>query len=286
MSYVEDENGNPIIDENGNKMTFTVSHVVGSSSYVHREMLHIDNDGHINTENRHIVIKDGVNSNHAVSKGQLDIVRTETDNTISSFKSDVNNALTTMKTDMDDLLITIKSDFNDALSSLETDIDEKMQTSLRSMKTEIINLIPSDDPIDPSIAENAMKEFVQSSTQLALKKFQTNLFKFINKRMKGRVGKKSLIIPKTNYTWIKLLDVSEIDGVDSLDEVLIQDMYIKRTDRYHNAKSSHTANAFTNLEFFYDDKREKYYCYFDNHPSSWSMDCFFHYVKIPEGDKR
>ena len=75
--------------------------------------------------------------------------------------------------------------------------------------------------------------------------------------MKGRVGKKSLVIPKNNYTWIKLLSVSEIDGITSLDEVLIQDIYIKRTDRYHNAKSSHTANAFTNLEFFYDDKKRK-----------------------------
>ena len=103
-----------------------------------------------------------------------------------------------------------------------------------------------------------------------------------NKQIKGRVGKKSLTIHKTNYTWIKLLDVTEIDEITSLDEVLIQDMYIKSTDRYHNAKSSHTANAFTNIEFFYDDKREKYYCYFDNHPSSWSMDCFFHYVKIPK----
>ena len=59
-------------------------------------------------------------------------------------------------------------------------------------------------------------------------------------------------------------------------------MYIKSTDRYHNAKSSHTANAFTNLEFFYDAERENYYCNFDDHPSGWSMDCFFHYVKIPK----
>ena len=143
-------------------------------------------------------------------------------------------------------------------------------------------MIPSIDPIDPAIAENAMKELVETMIQKSIKKFNNNLKKMINKRMKGRVGKKSLTIPKTNYTWIKLLDVTEIDGITSLDEVLIQDMYIKSTDRYHNAKSSHTANAFTNLEFFYDDKREKYYCHFDNHPSSWPMDCFFHYVKIPK----
>ena len=100
--------------------------------------------------------------------------------------------------------------------------------------------------------------------------------------MKGRVGKKSLKIPKSRYTWIKLLSVSEIDGITSLDEVSIQDIYIKRTDRYHNAKSSHTANAFTNVEFFYDANRENYYCYFDNYPSGWSMDCFLHYVKLPK----
>ena len=216
MPYVEDENGNHIIDENGNKINYSVSYVNNNSPpYIYREMLHIDKDGHINTENRHIVIKNGVDLNHAVSKEQLEIA-----------------------------------------------------------KTEIINMIPSSDPVDPSIAENAIKELVQSSIQTALKKM-------INKRMKGRVGKKSLIIPKLNHTWNKLLDVTEIDGITSLDEVLIQDIYIKKTDRYHNAKSSHTANAFTNLEFFYDANRENYYCYFDQHPSGWAMDCFFHYVKLP-----
>ena len=222
MPYVEDENGNHIIDVNGNKINYSVSYVNSNlPPYIHREMIHIDDDGQINTENRHIVIKDGVDLNHAVSKGQLEIA-----------------------------------------------------------KTEIINMIPSSDPVDPSIAENAIKELVQSSIQTALKKYNNNLKKMINKRMKGRVGKKSLTIPKTNYTWIKLLDAAEIDGVTSLDEVSIQDVYIKRTDRYHNAKSSHTAIAFTNLEFFYDAERENYYCYFDDHPSGWSMDCFFHYVKI------
>ena len=212
MSYIEDGNGNHKLDENGNKMSYIVSY---DTDYIHREKLHIDKDGYINTENRHIVIKDGINQDHAVSKGQLD-----------------------------------------------------------STKTAIIKMIPSSDPINPAIAENAMKELIETMIQKSLKKF--------NKQIKGRVGKKSLTIHKTNYTWIKLLDVTEIDEITSLDEVLIQDMYIKSTDRYHNAKSSHTANAFTNLEFFYDAERENYYCYFDDHPSGWSMDCFFHYIKIPK----
>ena len=224
MLYVEDENGNHIIDVNGNKINYSVSYVNSDlPPYTHREMLHIDKDGHINTENKNIVINDGINPNHAVSKSQLD-----------------------------------------------------------ATKAAIINMIPSSDPVDPAIAENAMKELVQTIVQKSLKKFNNNLKKMINKRMKGIVGKKSLIIPKTNYTWIKLLDAAEIDGVTSLDEVSIQDVYIKRTDRYHNAKSSHTASAFTNLEFFYDANRENYYCYFDQHPSGWEMDCFLHYVRIPK----
>ena len=228
MLYVEDENGNHIIDENGNKMSYSFSHGDDNvQPHIYREMIHIDDNDDINTENRYIVIKDGVNSNHAVSKRQLEIA-----------------------------------------------------------KTEIINMIPSNDPVDPSIAENAIKELVQSSIQTALKKYNNNLKKMINKLMKGRVGKKSLTIPKTNYTWIKLLDAAEIDGVTSLDEVSIQDVYIKKTDRYHNAKSSHTASAFTNLEFFYDAKRENYYCYFDAHPSGWSMDCFFPLCKDNQRNKR
>ena len=228
MPYVEDANGNHIIDVNGNKITYSVSYKNSNlPPYTHREMLHIDTDEHINTENRNIVIKDGINPNHAVSKGQLD-----------------------------------------------------------ATKTSIINMIPSSDPVDPAIAENAMKELVQTIVQKSLKKFNNNLMKMINKRIKGRVGKKSLQIPKSRYTWIKLLSVSEIDGITSLDEVLIQDIYIKKTDRYHNAKSSHTASAFTNLEFFYDAKRENYYCYFDAHPSGWSMDCFFSLCKDNQRNKR
>ena len=123
---------------------------------------------------------------------------------------------------------------------------------------------------------------IQSSIQTALNKFPSDLFKFINNRMKGRVGKKTMTIPKTNYTWIKLLDTSEIDGITTLEEIIIQNVYIRRNDRYHHAKSSHVANAFTNLEFFFKADFSAYYCYFDNHPSSWSMECIIEYIKIPK----
>ena len=205
MPFVEDDQGQHIVNDDGNKINFTVSYEVDNTPvYVHREMIHIDDDGHVNTENRNIVVKDAVNSNHAVSKGQLD-----------------------------------------------------------STKVDIVELI-------------------QSSIQTALIKYHTNLLKMINNRIKGRVGKKTLTIPKTNHTWIKLLDVSEIDGVTSLQDVLIQDIFIKRSDRYHHAKSDLVASSFNQLEFFYDEDFKGYFCYFKSHPSDWSMDCFFIHVKLPK----
>ena len=75
-----------------------------------------------------------------------------------------------------------------------------------------------------------INELVKSSIQTALNKFSTDLFKFINNRMKGRVGKKTITIPKTNYTWIKLLDASEIDGITTLEEIIIQNNYVHQTN--------------------------------------------------------
>ena len=209
MPFVEDENGNHILDSDGNKINFSVSYEVDNTpAYIHREPLHIDDDGHVNTENRNLVIKDGVNADHAVSKAQLD-----------GAKSDINT-------------------------------------------------------------------LIQSSIRTALNKFSSDfrkaLIEFRNKQIRGRIARKSLTIPKTNHTWIKLLDASEIDGVSSLDEVLIQNIYIRRNDRYHHAKSDLVASKFDQLEFFFKADFSAYYCYFNNHPSDWSMECFLEYIKIPK----
>ena len=76
MSFVKDENGNHVFDGEGNKITFNVFYETNNyQPYTHREPLHINNN-HVDTENRNIVIKDGVDVNHAVSKGQLDHVNT------------------------------------------------------------------------------------------------------------------------------------------------------------------------------------------------------------------
>lgn len=95
---------------------------------------------------------------------------------------------------------------------------------------------------------------IQSSIQTALNKFSSDfrkaIIEFRNEQIRGRVGRKVLTIPKTNYKWIKLLDGSEIDGVSSLDEILILNVYIRRNDRYHHAKSDLVASSLTNLSSF------------------------------------
>ena len=198
MPFVEDENGNHILDSDGNKITFSVSYGGAiSPAYVRREPLHINDDGHINTENRHIVTKDGVNADHVVTKGQLD-------NTMTNINS------------------LIKSNIQKAIIQLR------------------------------------------------------------NEQIRGRIGRKALTIPKTNYTWINLLDVSEIDGVTTLQDVIIPNVYIRHNDRYHHAKSDLVSSSFDQLEFFFKADFSTYYCSFNNHPSDWNMECFLEYIVIPK----
>ena len=71
MSYVVDKNNTPVLDENGNKIQFNVEYLDTDDWYKHKEALHINNDGHLDTEDRHIIIKDAINNDHACSYRQL-----------------------------------------------------------------------------------------------------------------------------------------------------------------------------------------------------------------------
>ena len=51
MPYVEDENGDHLLDDQGNKIEYTISDEVSDLVYIHRESLHIDDNNHVNTEN-------------------------------------------------------------------------------------------------------------------------------------------------------------------------------------------------------------------------------------------
>ena len=69
MSYFsKDKNENYILDKDVNKMEITLTFEPMSNSYVHREPVHLNSDGHLDTGNSHLVIKDGVNDNHAINE--------------------------------------------------------------------------------------------------------------------------------------------------------------------------------------------------------------------------
>ena len=72
MPYVTDENNNHILDENGDKIEYFVKYSQSDFIYKHKEEIHLNADGHLDTDYRHIVIKDGINDNHAICKKQLD----------------------------------------------------------------------------------------------------------------------------------------------------------------------------------------------------------------------
>ena len=106
------------------------------------------------------------------------------------------------------------------------------------------------------------------------------IIQFRNEQVKKRVGKKTLQIPKTNRTEITLLTANEL-GLVSLDDIIILTVWIKRYNHFFHLKSSHVANAFSNLEFFIK-RNQEYICYFDNHPSNWNMSCVIDYVVKPK----
>ena len=189
-----------------------------------------------------------------------------------------------------------KTETDNEIIASKTEMTSLIQTSIQTLKNQIIKLIQpntpnnEDDPIDPGneniITKSEAITLIQTSIQTALNKFKSDLQKsvieFRNEQVRNRIGRKSLTIPKTNYTWIKLLDASEIDGITTLQDIVILNVYIRRNDRYHHAKSDLVASSFDQLEFFFKADFKEYHCYFNNHPSDWSMECFLEYIKIPK----
>ena len=121
MPYVLDENDNHILDENGNKIEFSVQNIEGEF-YKHMEPLYINDDGHIDTENRHIIIKEGTNPNHAICKKQLD---------------DINNDKYS-KQDIDSKLLTLKASINTSITSLFKAHEAKILAQMLNFRNEQI----------------------------------------------------------------------------------------------------------------------------------------------------
>lgn len=117
-----------------------------------------------------------------------------------------------------------------------------------------------------------------------LSNFKSELVKgvdeYLNNQVAMRIGRKAGTIPKTNYIWIKFLSKDNIDGINTLQEIIVTDTYIRRFDRYFHAKSEHVARTFNNLESLFDVRFKNYYCYFDSAPSYWNMEYFVEYIRV------
>ena len=113
MPYVLDKDYNHFIDEYGDKIEYTVSHIDTDDEYLHKEPLHINDDGHLDTENRHIIIKDGIQPNHAVCKRQLDDInyskysKEEIDNKLFALENKITASINSLKSQINELRILI-----------------------------------------------------------------------------------------------------------------------------------------------------------------------------------
>ena len=122
MPYILDENDTPLVDENGNKIEFNISYSETNDLYIHREGIHINDDGHLDTEDRYIKIKEGVADNHAVCKKQLDQLNTN----IYS------------KQDIDDKILALQSSFNTSITALFKAHEAKILTQMLNFRNEQI----------------------------------------------------------------------------------------------------------------------------------------------------
>ena len=121
MPYVEDENGNHIIGENENKLEYTVTYEKTDFVYVHREPIHVNSDGHLDTEDRNIKVKDAALGSHAVSKNQLDNLDTQIKTVINNLQSHNNTMV------------------QQAVNNLKSEIQTNMKTHEAKILTQMLN---------------------------------------------------------------------------------------------------------------------------------------------------
>ena len=108
MSFIKDKNDNYILDTNGNKIEFNLEYIYSDSIHKHKEPLHINDNNNIDTENRHLIVKEGTEPNHAVCKKQLD----EINNNIYS-KQDIDNKLLALENKITSSINSLKSQINE-----------------------------------------------------------------------------------------------------------------------------------------------------------------------------
>ena len=73
--YVKDENGDDILDDNGDKIEYTIDYHSSSEDLTYNTTFSLNNDGHVEND-KNIIAKAATNNNHVVVKSQVrDLVK-------------------------------------------------------------------------------------------------------------------------------------------------------------------------------------------------------------------
>ena len=113
MQFIKDKHDNFILDENGDKIEYNLEYINTGLVYKHKEPLHINDDNHFDTENRHLVVKEAIQDNHAVCKKQLDEIndskysKEEIDNKLLALENKITASINSLKSQINELRILI-----------------------------------------------------------------------------------------------------------------------------------------------------------------------------------
>lgn len=118
MPFIKNTSGNHIIDENGNKIEFTVSY---------SNHLNLNSNNHLDTNNHHLIIKDAINDSHAISLGGVKkiLANQPSDDPTPNIITQVDQKILQMKTNL----------INDIHEYIETEIHKNQIQILETMKT-------------------------------------------------------------------------------------------------------------------------------------------------------
>ena len=205
MPNVKDDNGNHIVDDNGNKLEYTVTYENQDPNYKYKEPLHINDYGHIDSENRSFVIKDATEDEHAVSLVQVKqlLASQPSDDPTPIIMTQVDNKRLQMQTN-------IHTDIGEDITSLRTKLRSEIQTAMTTLR----------DEREP-YAEN---EIHKGQLQI----FETLKVVFDDLKLVNVVGgSKTGNIPRTTHTWHTLVEKSDIPNADNALRIMIMNTYIK-----------------------------------------------------------
>ena len=190
MPFVEDVNGNHILDEDGNKLEYEV---IYPNVF---EPIHVNDDGHLDTEDRHLVIKDGINSNRAMSVQQM--IKNNEDIIKPLITTKIRQAMLQLDDDVKGLLdSSIKK-------TILTKVDEKKDTAITVFANKLKEDASQDNPMD------ALEAAVDKRINTWLTNFKNELVsgvdEYLNNQVAMKIGRKKWYNTKNKLHMDKIIE--------------------------------------------------------------------------------